>query len=217
MPTRFTKTVLPRVSIVTLVTLLAACVNDPAAPPAQVSGVLTPRNIGNTSKGELIVPLGDPLATFGSVVVAYGGYGSALAVDAKDPALFYSMTDRGPNVGRTCNGQSVLAFPVPGFTPQIGKFRLSGSTFTRVGTILLRQANGTRLNGFPHPNAQANRTEVPDRRRQLGGTQLSSRAHRCHRHTHGRTAPVSLHSGHDKHNQQRDRRADSDKVPRARA
>ena len=141
--------------------LLAACLEDPAAPPAQLGGEPALNKVITASNAELIMPLGDPLATIGGVIVAHGGYGSALAVDSKDPTLFYSMTDRGPNVGRSCNGQNVLAFPVPGFTPQIGKFRLSGGAFELVGTILLKQANGTPLNGFPHPNAAANRTEVP--------------------------------------------------------
>jgi hypothetical protein len=160
MPTGTFKTVVLK-SIPLSLLLVAACLEDPAAPPAQLGGEPALDKVITASNAELIMPLGDPLATIGGVIVAHGGYGSALAVDSKDPTLFYSMTDRGPNVGRSCNGQNVLAFPVPGFTPQIGKFRLSGGAFELVGTILLRQANATPLNGFPHPNAAANRTEVP--------------------------------------------------------
>ena len=147
-------------ALLPLFAVLAACHSDPAS-PAPIDGEPQFEKFNIAATGELIVPQAAPLATFGSVIVTHGGYGSALVVDDKDPALFYSMSDRGPNVGKTCGTQSVLAFPVPGFTPEIGKFRLSGTTFTLEGTITLKQANSTPLTGFPHPNAAVNRTEVP--------------------------------------------------------
>jgi len=163
MPIGFSSRSLPRISasLIPLCIVLAACSSDPASPRAPVGAEPALVRLKDPPTGELIVPQAAALATFGSVIVTHGGYGSALVVDDNDPTAMYSMSDRGPNVGKSCNGQSVLAFPVPGFTPEIGKFRLSGTTLTLESTITLKQANGTPLTGFPHPNAQANRTEVP--------------------------------------------------------
>jgi hypothetical protein len=55
----------------------------------------------------------------------------------------------------------VLGFPVPSFTPEIGKFRRSGNTLTLEGTVQLKQANATPLTGLPQPNSEEARTEVP--------------------------------------------------------
>lgn len=125
----------------------------PTAPSAAKS------NVASVTK--LVLPQGAPLATFNGVNVNYGGYGSALSVDPHQPSIFYSLTDRGANVNVSCAGKSGLGFGVPSFTPQIGKFSLSGTTLTLQGTVTLKQANGSPLTGIPHPNAQANRTEVP--------------------------------------------------------
>ncbi|MEO6527790.1 MAG: esterase-like activity of phytase family protein [Gemmatimonadaceae bacterium] len=111
--------------------------------------------------GAIIVQQGAPLATFNGVKITHGGYGSALAVDPRDPTTFFSLSDRGPNVNVRCGAVSGLGFGVPSFTPEIGKFRLAGTTMTLVSTIALKRADGTPITGLPHPNAQANRTEIP--------------------------------------------------------
>jgi Esterase-like activity of phytase len=141
---------------VALVGIVAGCESNPASPSRDVTA-----SVSSPPAGALVVPQGDPLAVINDITIQHGGYGSALAVDPGDPNVFYSLTDRGPNVTISCGGQSVLGFPVPEFNPEIGKFRLSGTTLTLEGTIHLKKANGTLLTGLPHPNAEANRTEVP--------------------------------------------------------
>jgi hypothetical protein len=128
----------------------------PVAPTAPVS-----LRLKEVPAGAIIVEQGTPLATFAGVNINHGGYGSALAVDPKDPSTYYSLTDRGANVNVTCGAVSGLGFGVPSFAPQVGKFRLAGNTLSLESIVTLKQATGTPLTGLPHPNAQANRTEVP--------------------------------------------------------
>jgi hypothetical protein len=137
-------------------TVVAGCDSNPASPSGAALASLS-----SPPAGAIVVPQGTSLATVGAITIAHGGYGSALAVDPTDPSVFYSMTDRGPNVTISCSGQSVLGFPVPSFTPEIGRFRLSGSTLTLERTIQLKQSSGTLLTGLPQPNTEPARTEVP--------------------------------------------------------
>src|SRR3954463_10978851 len=61
------------------------------------------------------------LGEFNGVKVS-GGYGSALAPDPRAPGYFYLLTDRGPNTDS--NDADKKVFPLPRFTPQIGRFKL---------------------------------------------------------------------------------------------
>ena len=148
-------------SLVTAV-LLGGCTDQelpgsvPTAPATSAA-----LRLKDVPAGAIIVQQGAPLATFAGVSINNGGYGSALVVDPRDPSTYYSLTDRGANVNVTCGAASGLGFGVPSFTPQIGKFRLAGNTMTLESTVTLKRADGTPLTGLPHPNAQANRTEVP--------------------------------------------------------
>ena len=89
------------------------------------------------------------IAEFNGVKVYNGGFGSALAVDPKHPGYFYMLTDRGPNTDSTDEDKKV--FPVPRFTPQIGRFRLEGDKLTLVKTIEIKNAKGRKITGLPNP------------------------------------------------------------------
>jgi hypothetical protein len=101
----------------------------------------------------------DILATIGTVSVFNGGFGSALDRSPWRPNEFYSLTDRGPNVGGT--GSDKL-FVVPSFHPQVGRFRLRGDRLVREGVIVLQDAQGNPLTGLP-PAAGGNTGEIPKR------------------------------------------------------
>jgi hypothetical protein len=147
-------------SSLTLLVSLGACDATPDSPTAAPTAPQALR-LKTVPSGAIIVPQGAPLATFAGVSINHGGYGSALAVDPRDPTTFYTLTDRGANVDLTCGAVSGIGFGIPSFAPQIGKFHLAGSTMTLEEIITLKRADGTPLTGLPHPNAQANRTNVP--------------------------------------------------------
>ncbi|WP_443938729.1 esterase-like activity of phytase family protein [Pedobacter sp. MW01-1-1] len=87
--------------------------------------------------------------TANNVNVYNGGFGSAIATDPSDPAVFYLLTDRGSNVaGQIANS---IIIGKPDFTPQIGKFRLKDGKLVLEQTIELKNANGGKLNGVPNP------------------------------------------------------------------
>ena len=86
------------------------------------------------------------------VKVYNGGFGSAMVQDTKDSAVFYMLTDRGPNIDGTIANQKVFA--KPDFTPQIGKFRLKGSTLLLESTIELKNEFNVKLTGLPNPAGQ---------------------------------------------------------------
>ena len=79
--------------------------------------------------------------------VNMGGYGSSMAYDSSD-SCFYLLTDRGPNVDGAQPESKV--FPVPDYTPTIGKFRLYGDSLVLVGKIALCESDGTPFNGLPN-------------------------------------------------------------------
>ena len=89
------------------------------------------------------------LATIGGITIA-GGFGSALAPDPNAPGYFYLLTDRGPNADSTDAEKKV--FPVPGFAPRIGRFKLEGDRLRLVKVIELRTAKGRKLTGLPNPD-----------------------------------------------------------------
>lgn len=99
------------------------------------------------------------LATAPNGTVLYnGGFGSSVAQDPNDPAVFYMLTDRGPNAAGTVAGS--IIFGKADFTPQIGKFRLKEGVLTLEQTILLKNAAGQPLTGLPNPVGQGNTGET---------------------------------------------------------
>ena len=53
------------------------------------------------------------------------GFGSALSVRKNEPGYFYMLTDRGPNFKGKKKNEKI--FPVPSFTPHIGKFKIENN------------------------------------------------------------------------------------------
>lgn len=98
------------------------------------------------------------LANVNGVSVYNGGFGSALAADPTDPAVYYMLTDRGPNIDGTASNAKVFA--VPGFAPQIGKFRLANGQLTLEKIIELKNSAGGKLNGLPNPAGQGSTGET---------------------------------------------------------
>jgi Esterase-like activity of phytase len=92
------------------------------------------------------------LADVNGVKVYNGGFGSAMVQDSKDSAVFYLLTDRGPNIDGTVLNQKVFA--KPDFAPQIGKFRLKDKTLVLESTIELKNEAGVKLTGLPNPAGQ---------------------------------------------------------------
>lgn len=93
----------------------------------------------------------DPAILFtaaNGVKVYNGGFGSAVTADPNDPAVFYMLTDRGPNADGPIT--DVKIFGKPDFTPQIGKFRLKEGKLVLEQTIFLKNASGANLNGLPN-------------------------------------------------------------------
>jgi hypothetical protein len=77
------------------------------------------------------------------------------------------LTDRGPNTDSTDEDKKV--FPVPRFTPQIGRFKLEGDKLTLVKTIEIRNAKGKKITGLPNPgNGNTGETAVDMKGRNLG-------------------------------------------------
>lgn len=89
------------------------------------------------------------LGEFGGVKIA-GGFGSSLAPDPRAPGYFYLLTDRGPNADSTDPEKKV--FPVPGFTPQIGRFKLDGDKLVLVSIIEIKNTKGKKITGLPNPS-----------------------------------------------------------------
>jgi hypothetical protein len=89
------------------------------------------------------------LGEFNGVKVYGGGFGSALAPDPRAPGYFYLLTDRGPNTDS--NDADKKVFPMPRFTPQIGRFKLQGDKLVLVKTIEIKNAKGKKITGLPNP------------------------------------------------------------------
>ncbi len=106
-----------------------------------------------------------PLATIGGVKITGGGYGSSLAPVPGSKDEFYGLTDRGPNVDAPTGKNKIE--PIPGFTPAIGKFRLTGTDAVLEKKITLKAANGSPYNG--QVNTQAGTGETIE---DLNGTVL---------------------------------------------
>ncbi len=67
----------------------------------------------------------------------------------------YGLTDRGPNVDGP-NGSKVE--PIPGFTPAIGKFKMTGTTARLEKVITLKAADGHPYNGQVNTQASTGET-----------------------------------------------------------
>lgn len=89
------------------------------------------------------------MGSVGQVKVYNGGYGSSMVQDRKDKAVFYLLTDRGPNIDGNESNSKVFAYP--DFAPQIGKFRLKDNILVFESAIELKNSSGSRLNGLPNP------------------------------------------------------------------
>lgn len=98
------------------------------------------------------------IQTVNGVRVNGGGFGSAVVADPNDPAIFYLLTDRGPNIDGTVANSKVFA--KPDFVPQIGKFRLVNGQLVLERTIELTNLAGGKLNGLPNPIGQGNTGET---------------------------------------------------------
>ncbi|HEX3589468.1 MAG TPA: esterase-like activity of phytase family protein, partial [Pseudonocardiaceae bacterium] len=96
-----------------------------------------------------------PLATIGGVKITGGAFGSSLAPVPGSKDEFYGLTDRGPNVDGP-DGNPVE--PIPAFDPEIGKFKLVGTTAIEERVIPLRAADGTPFSGRVNTQAPTGET-----------------------------------------------------------
>ncbi|GAB0104234.1 hypothetical protein JMUB6875_32080 [Nocardia sp. JMUB6875] len=99
-----------------------------------------------------IAPLGD----FGGVPVQASAYGSAFTPVPGSHDEFYGLTDRGPNVDGKAKNEKIS--PVPGFTPQIAKFKLVGNKAVVESTIPLKNPAGQPFNGLVDTSASTGET-----------------------------------------------------------
>lgn len=96
-----------------------------------------------------------PLATIDGVAITGGAYGSSFTPAPGSTDTFYGLTDRGPNVDGP-GGTKVE--PLVGFTPAIGKFKLTGGKATLQKTIPLTAPDGTPYNGLVNCAASTGET-----------------------------------------------------------
>jgi hypothetical protein len=97
------------------------------------------------------------MANVGGIDVQGDGYGSSLAAVPGVSNEFYGLTDRGPNVDGP-SGSKI--FPVPDFSPKIGHFRVENGVAQLLGTITLKDENGTPRSGRPNPPGPGNSGET---------------------------------------------------------
>ncbi|MEO7727871.1 MAG: esterase-like activity of phytase family protein, partial [Burkholderiales bacterium] len=91
----------------------------------------------------------------------------ALAPDPRAPGYFYLLTDRGPNTDS--NDPDKKVFPLPRFTPQIGRFKLQGDRLVLVKIIEIKNAKGKKITGLPNPqHGNTGETAVDTQGRELG-------------------------------------------------
>ncbi len=126
--------------------LLLACqdeINQPALTYPVFAEASNPKTLSTAPNG---------------TVIYNGGFGSSIAADPNDPAVFYLLTDRGPNAaGSAVNS---IIFGKADFTPQIGKFRVVGTQLVLEQTILLKNAAGQPLTGLPNPVGSGSTGEI---------------------------------------------------------
>lgn len=125
--------------------LLAACNSN------DVNKEITYPDVAEASNPPVLVETG-------GVKIYNGGYGSSIAQDPNDPAVFYLLTDRGPNIDGTVANTKVFA--LPNFVPQIGKFRLTDGKLVLEKIIEIQNENGVKINGLPNPVGQGSTGET---------------------------------------------------------
>lgn len=130
-----------RPSLILLLTMVVAGCDDSATNPPP--GVVYPAKAVDATPTSW--------GTSGGIDIS-GGFGSAVVADRTDPSIFWIMTDRGPNT--TTPVANRLMFPLPNFTPTIGKFQLVGDSLRRIALIPLKNAAGVNLSGRPNPAGQ---------------------------------------------------------------
>lgn len=79
--------------------------------------------------------------------VFLGGYGSSMVYNPTD-SCFYILTDRGPNVDGLTPESKV--FPIPDYSPVIGRFRLQGDSLVLIENIILKDNTGLNFVGLPN-------------------------------------------------------------------
>ena len=136
--------------------LLAVCIDTGGAVAAEINYPA----IATAAKPRV-------LGEFNGVKVFGGGFGSALAPDPRAPGYFYLLTDRGPNTDS--NDADKKVFPLPRFTPQIGRFKLEGDRLKLVKIIEITNAQGRKITGLPNPaNGNTGEIAVDMQGRELG-------------------------------------------------
>ena len=141
------------VSVVTAAALLTTACQDHLIPIPSAPGL--PTVVDAVNPGTFLPAV---LTTVGGVQVFNGGFGSAIAADPNDPAVFYMLTDRGPNIDGALANSKVFA--KSDFAPQIGKFRLKGGQMVLESIIELKNSTGGKLNGLPNPANQGGTGET---------------------------------------------------------
>jgi hypothetical protein len=103
----------------------------------------------------------DPTTLFttaAGVKVYNSGFGSAVATDPNDPAVFYMLTDRESDVaGQIANS---VIIEKPDFDPQIARFRLKDGKLILEQTVELENANGGNLTVSPTRPEWADRVKL---------------------------------------------------------
>jgi len=84
-----------------------------------------------------------------SVQIRHGGFGSAIARVPGEDDQMYLLTDRGPNFNTATKGQK--GFPVPDYTPTIGRFRVTIDGLELLEAIRLKDPDGNLISGLPNP------------------------------------------------------------------
>ena len=98
------------------------------------------------------------LATVTGTAVRDAGYGSAMAFVPGTTDQIWLLTDRGPNIDGASGSK---LFPLPSFTPRLGRFQLNGDGTADLKQIVqLKRANGTLLTGLPIPAGVGSTGEV---------------------------------------------------------
>ncbi|HEX2533245.1 MAG TPA: esterase-like activity of phytase family protein [Chitinophagaceae bacterium] len=104
-------------------------------------------------------PVTPPSVRVDSLVVQNGnGFGSALALVPGRTGEFYLMTDRGPNVDGPSSNTKI--FLQQDYAPRIGRFRITDRGLELLGTIDLKNRDGKKLTGLPHPAGEGGTGET---------------------------------------------------------
>jgi hypothetical protein len=107
---------------------------------------------------------GAPLGTVGGIQIQADGVGTALTPVPGSPNEFYGITARGPMAYGPGKLDRVLA--LPGYTPEIGRFRLADGAAQQIASIPLQGRDSKPMTGVPSTAA------VPERYLDLDGKVL---------------------------------------------